>query len=173
MQVFPHATLWTTELHEMLLVGSMQTIELNVPRISSRFGDHSVSEALSAGGIKSPAALMATYITDRAGLEYYAADALPVTDDRPRIEYASWLRREEFPQTLSHFMELAMSPPLVDADAAFRAQVANQSAILQMFCHASLDAYSGDRQGWTRSIGKVTLADPLNPYYDWFTGIGE
>lgn len=170
VQVFPHATLWTTELHETLLIGSMQPIELDVPRIRARFSHPSVSESLSAVGIASPAALLATYVTDRAGLEYYAADALPVTDDRPRIEYANWLRRDEFPQTLAHIMELASDPPLVGADTAMRAQVAQQAAILQTFYHASLDAYAGNRDGWSQAIGQVTQADPDNPYYRWFTG---
>ncbi|CAG9228696.1 Spermidine synthase [Paraburkholderia tropica] len=172
-QVFPYATLWTTELHETLLIGSMQPIELNVPRIRARFENPSVSEALRAVGIASPAALLATYVTDRAGLEYYAADARPVTDDRPRIEYARWPRREAFPQTLSHMMELRSTPPLVGADAAFLADLAQQGAVLETFYHASLDAYSGNRDGWSQSIEQVIGADPHNPYYRWFTGDTE
>lgn len=91
VQVFPYAALWTTELHEMMLVRSMQPIELDVPRIRARFAQPAVATALREVGIASPAALLATWVTDRAGLQYYAADAQPVTDDRPRIEYAPWL----------------------------------------------------------------------------------
>jgi spermidine synthase len=46
LDVFPHATLWTTELHEMLLVGSLQPVTLDVARIQSRFADAGVSAAL-------------------------------------------------------------------------------------------------------------------------------
>ncbi|HKT98325.1 MAG TPA: hypothetical protein VJS30_17635 [Paraburkholderia sp.] len=139
VQVFAHATLWTTELHEILLIGSMQPIELDAPRIQARYANTSVSESLRAVGIASPAALLATYVTDRAGLEYYVADAPPVTD-------------------------------VMGADAALRAQVAEQSAILQTFYHAALHAYAGNRDGWSRAIEQVTQADPDNPYYRWFTG---
>src|SRR5271170_3009875 len=34
---FPHVTLWTTELHEMLLIGSFSPIELNADQIANRF----------------------------------------------------------------------------------------------------------------------------------------
>ena len=60
-------------------------------------------------------------------------------------------------------MELPGNPPLVGADAALRAEVANQVAILQTFYHASLDAYAGNREDWSRSIAQVTQADPANP----------
>ena len=43
LEVFPHASLWTTEFHEMLLVGSLEPIELDVPRIAARFN--------AAGGV--------------------------------------------------------------------------------------------------------------------------
>jgi spermidine synthase len=43
VDVFPYATLWTTELHEMMLIGSMQPIELDVPRITSRFEQPTVA----------------------------------------------------------------------------------------------------------------------------------
>lgn len=173
VQVFPYATLWTTELHETMLIGSMQPIELNVPRIRERFANPSVSESLKEIGVTSPAALLATYVTDRAGLEYYAADAPPVTDDRPRIEYASWLRRGAFSQALAPIMELASQPPLIGADDAFRADLAQQAAILQTFYHACLDAYAGNREGWSRAIAQITQADPDNAYFRWFTGSAE
>jgi len=33
LDVYPQATLWTTEIHEMLFVGSIEPIDLDVPRI--------------------------------------------------------------------------------------------------------------------------------------------
>lgn len=81
LDVFPYATLWTTELHEMLLIGSYSPIELDVNQIAARFDQSGVSTALQAVGISSPAALLATWVTGRDGLERYAANASPVTDD--------------------------------------------------------------------------------------------
>jgi spermidine synthase len=171
--VFPYASLWTTELHEAMLLGSMTPIELDVPRIRARFAQPAVAAALAEVGIASPAALLAGWITDRAGLAYYAADAPPVTDDQPRIEYASWVRREEFPGVLSHLLALRTQPPLSGADDAFRAEVAAQGMTLQRFYQASLDAYRGDRQAWRDDIQRVMSDDPGNPYYRWFVGGGQ
>jgi spermidine synthase len=172
VQVFPYATLWTTELHEMMLVGSMQPIDLNVPRISARFAQPGVAAALREVGVASPAALLATWVTDRAGLEYYAADAQPVTDDRPRIEYGPWVRENEFPQVLARILALSSAPPLTGADDAFRTAMQLERGTLQTFYGAALDAYRGDRDAWQEDISHVMHADPDNPYYRWFTGNG-
>ena len=77
LDVFPHASLWTTELHEMLLVGSTEPIELDVPRITERFNQPEVASALREVGIATPAALLATWITDRAGLEKLRGERPP------------------------------------------------------------------------------------------------
>ncbi len=54
------------------------------------------------GGRRSTAALLARWVTDQAGLERYAGNALPTTDDRPRIEYGGWVLAEDFWVTLPH-----------------------------------------------------------------------
>ncbi|CAE6891949.1 fused MFS/spermidine synthase [Paraburkholderia domus] len=173
IQVFPHAALWTTELHEMMLVGSMQPLELDVPRIEARFAQPQVAAALREVGIASPAALLATWITDRAGLEYYAADAQPVTDDQPRIEYTTWVHRDAFPTTLAHLLALRTAPPLQGADETFRAAMENSRSALQSFYTAGLDAYKGDRDAWAQDIGNVLRTDPDNAYYRWLIGDGS
>jgi spermidine synthase len=173
IQAFPYAALWTTELHEMMLVGSMQPLELDVPRIEARFAQPQVAAALREVGIASPAALLATWITDRAGLEYYAADAQPVTDDQPRIEYATWVRHDAFPTTLNHLLALHSEPPLQGADDAFRAAMERSRAALQSFYAAGLDAYQGDRDAWAQDIGDALHRDPDNAYYRWLIGDGN
>jgi spermidine synthase len=170
IQVFPHASLWTTELHEMMLVGSMTPIGLDVSRISARFAQPAVSKALGEVGIASPAALMATWVTDRAGLAYYVADTPPVTDDVPRIEYAPWVRRAEFPAVLARLMALQTEPPLTGGDDAFRAAMQRERDTLRTFYGAGLAAYSGDREAWARDVVRVMSTDGSNPYYRWFVG---
>lgn len=54
LEVFPHASLWTTEVHEMLLVGSLQPIDLDVARISQRFNEPALKAALSEVGVATP-----------------------------------------------------------------------------------------------------------------------
>ncbi|MFM0674176.1 spermidine synthase [Paraburkholderia sediminicola] len=170
IQVFPYAALWTTELHEMMLIGSMQPIELDVPRIASRFAQPPVAAALREVGVASPAALLATWITDRAGLAYYTADAPPVTDDRPRIEYAAWVRRDSFADTFTHLLALRSEPPLLHADETFRAALNAERGALQSFYAAGLDAYRGEREAWSRDVSNALHAQPDNPYFRWFVG---
>jgi spermidine synthase len=173
VDVFPYATLWTTELHEMMLIGSMQPIELDVPRITARFDQPTVAASLREVGIASPAALLATWVTDRAGLEYYAADASPVTDNRPAIEYAAWVRSADFPNVLTHLLALRAEPPLKGADDAIVNAVRAEYATLHTFYDAGLDAYRGNREEWQANIRSVMHDDADNPYYRWFVGNGD
>ncbi|MGO4332061.1 spermidine synthase, partial [Cupriavidus sp. M-11] len=170
LDAFPYATLWTTELHEMMLVGSPAPIELDAARIAARFAQPDVGAALRAVGIASPAALLATWVTGREGLEQYAGDARPVTDDRPRIEYAPWVRRTDFPLVLEHLLALRTEPPLRGADDGLRRAIATERQNLMTFYGAGLNAYRGDREQWLQDIREVMRADPGNPYYNWFVG---
>ncbi|OPA86193.1 spermidine synthase [Pseudomonas fluorescens] len=170
LNVFPYASLWTSEFHEMLLVGSLEPMTLDAERIRQRFEQPTVRTALAEVGIDSAATLLATWVTDREGLERFAADALPVTDDRPRIEYAPWVRSKEITRVLPALLDLRTPAPLVNADASFtRTQAAEQQRLMQ-FYRASLHAYDGDREAWGRDMREVVREDAANPYYRWFGG---
>ena len=173
LDVFPYATLWTSEFHEMLLIGSMEPIELDAEKISQRFQQESVRSTLQDVGIGSAAALLATWVTDRAGLERFAADALPVTDDQPRIEYAPWVRAKEISRVLPALLDLRQPAPLLNADAGFTERMNVHQQRLMQFYRASLHAYDGDREAWARDIREVMMGDGGNPYYRWFVGGGE
>ncbi len=173
LDVFPHASLWTTELHEMLLVGSAEPLALDAPTIAARFRQPEVASALRAVGVASPAALLATYITDRDGLDWFAGDAPAVTDDRPRIEYAGWVRQKAFVPVLRELLALQSDPPLTGADDSLQQAIRRERDNLQTFYAAGLDAYEGNRQAWSHHITEAIRADPDNPYYRWFTGGGR
>jgi hypothetical protein len=163
---FPYASLWTTELHEMLLIGSDRPFELDAARVRARFDGPAA--ALREIGVSSPAALLATWVTDRAGLERYAAGAPPVTDDRPRIEYASWVRPGEITRVLPRLLALATEPALISADAAVLAAVREERDRLWRFYRAGLDSYARDMERATRELRRVLAEDAGNPYYRWF-----
>ncbi len=173
LDVFPHVSLWTTELHEMLLVGSLEPVALDVPRIIERFNQPEVASALREVGVASPEALMATWVTDRAGLETYAGDARPVTDDRPRIEYADWVRSDELQRVLPRLMALRSDPPLRRADIGFVKSVAAERQRLLLFYQAALNAGAGHRTLWARDMQRVLEGDGRNAYYRWFGGNGS
>lgn len=168
LDVFPYASLWTTEFHEMLLVGSLQPLELDVSRISQRFAQPEVRDTLREVGIGSPAALLATWVTDRDGLQRYAGDTPAVTDDQPRIEYAPWVRRDEITRTLPALLALRQAPALLNADENFAARLADQQRRLERFYALGLHAYRGEREAWKRGADQLQQEDGGNPYYRWF-----
>lgn len=170
LDVFPYASLWTSEFHEMLLVGSQQPMTLDAAKIGARFQQDSVRSTLQDVGIGSAAALLATWVTDRAGLERFAADALAVTDDQPRIEYAPWVRSQEITRVLPALLDLYQPPPLVNVDGAFTERMQAHRQRLMQFYRASLHAYDGDRDAWARDIREVMQGDGGNPYFRWFVG---
>jgi spermidine synthase len=170
IDVFPHASLWTTELHEMLMIGSFEPMPLDLATISSRFDEPAVRASLTEVGITSPAALLATWITDREGLAAFADDAPPVTDDRPRIEYAPWVRRNAFAPVLVDLFALRRDVPVEGADAAFQADLERERDLLDTFYQAGIYAYIGDRKGWQSQMEKLGAAGGDNAYYGWFAG---
>ncbi len=172
LDVFPYATVWTTELYEMLLVGSMNPIALDGPRIAARYSRPDTARALTEVGIESPAALLATWITDRPGLEAYAGHAPAVTDDRPVIEHAAWVRRGEFDRVLPRVLSFATDVPL-GQDDPLRADVDAERRELLTFYRFALRASGGDREQAAIALEEVLGRDPANPYYLWMVAGGR
>ncbi|MCK1740486.1 fused MFS/spermidine synthase [Bradyrhizobium sp. 139] len=168
IDIFPYASLWSTELHETMLVGSFQPIELDVQRISERFDQASTSAALAAVGIGSPAALISTWITDREGLKQYVGGTMAVTDDRPAIEYAGWVRPGEFARTFSNLQQLRNDPPLQNANEKLMSTLAAARKELDAFYKLALSVYARDRQQYAENSARVSEVAKTNPYYRWF-----
>lgn len=173
LNAFPHASLWTTEFHEMLLIGSQAPLELDAARISQRFAQPQVRQALAEVGVDSVSALLATWVTDRQGLERFAANAEAVTDDHPRIEYAPWVRSGEITRVLPQLLALRTAPPLINADAVLQGAVEDQWQVLERFYALTLLAYNGDRQAWIREVRQLMRTEAGNPYFRWFIGGGQ
>jgi spermidine synthase len=167
VDVFPYVTLWTTELHEMMLVGSMEPVPLDFAVIAERFRTPDIAKALEEVGVRTPADLLATYVTDRAGLEVYAGDAPPVTDDRPRIEYASWVRPHELTLILPKLLDLRKPPP-VKASAEEKERIERSYQRLADFYELTLVALRGDRDGWLSRVRAFRQNEEPNAYYAWF-----
>jgi spermidine synthase len=170
LEVFPYATLWTTELHEMLLIGSEAPIRLDAQTMEKRIAPAPVAASLKGVGVESTAALLAMWITGREGLERFAADAKPVTDDRPRIEYGPWVRPNEITKVLPELLALQTKVPIEGADEALSAEIAMKRKTLMDFYTAGLAAYGGDQGTWSRAIAEVQAAEPANAYYSWIIG---
>lgn len=170
IEVFPYASLWSTELHEMMLVGSMDPLPLDPTRIAKRYAEPEVSAALAEVGIDSPAALLATWITDRNGLAHFAGAVPAVTDDRPVIEYAAWVRPKEILRTLPALLKERTDIPLEDPDEKLLFEVGRERDFLHLFYRSALAAYRGDREAWSHDAAALMQTGHNNPYLQWFTG---
>jgi len=166
LDVFPYASAWSTELHEVLLVGSLTPLDLDGARVAERFARPGVGEALAEVGVESPEALLGTWLMDRAGLEAFVADAPAVTDDRPLLEHASWVRRDEILRVLPRLLGLASNVPLAETDPLRAAAIA-ESRELRAFYRASLLALEGRQAEAVAAVREVLVRDPTNPYYRW------
>jgi len=171
LDVFPYASAWTTELHEMLLIGSSSPLILDGPTIAARYARPETAAALAEVGIESPAALLATWITDRRGLESYVGDAAPVTDDRPAIEHAAWVRRGEFDRVLPRVLAVATAVPLASGDPLRDAVEAERRELLDFYRFA-LYVNAREPEPARNLLRSVLGRDPANRYYRWMIGKG-
>lgn len=170
IDVFPHASIWTTELHETLLVGSMDPLPLSAATIAARYAEPTMRAALEEVGIASPAALLATWITDRDGLLRFVGGTPAVTDNFPAIEYATWVRPRELVRALPELLALRSEPPVQGGSEALMVDIGRERAQLDVFYRSALAAYRGDREGWARDAAALVQAAQGNPYLGWFTG---
>jgi len=171
LDVFPQATLWTTELHETLLLGGQEALRLDPATIAARMAQPEVKASLAEVGVGDPVALLSTVVTDRVGLEAYAGDAPAVTDDRPRIEHASWLRPGEFGRVLARVLLQRREPPLVGGDETVRALVAARRDTLLAFYQAAVYWYGGQTDQVEPLLTAALGAEPDNPYFRWFLAL--
>jgi spermidine synthase len=170
LDVFPYATLWSTELHEMLLVGSLSPIKLDPQEITRRFNQSPVTASLQEVGVKSPAALLATWVMDQEGLKRYVGNAAAVTDNDPHVEYAAWVHPKEIKSVLPELLALRTVPPVRGADSALLSEIQGEQESLFGFYAAGIAAYNGNRDLWQATIANVLQHDPDNPYYRWILG---
>ncbi|MCA9430712.1 MAG: fused MFS/spermidine synthase, partial [Candidatus Omnitrophica bacterium] len=170
LDVFPYVSVWTTDIYEMMVVGSMQPIELDIERIERRFEVPDVKEVLTEVGISNSSELLATYVMGREGLETFVANARPVTDNHPSIEYAPWIRPEVIQRVLPRLLELAETPHVKNATQDLREEIQAEQQELSDFYRVILAADAGDRELWKKLVSRVVSRDPENPYYRWFLG---
>jgi len=75
---------------------------------------------LAEVGVESPEAHPARWLSDRAGLERFAGDAVRETDDRPVLEHAAWMRRGEFQRVVPRLLSVATDVPCAPATRCAR-----------------------------------------------------
>lgn len=86
--VFPHVSLWLPSSHEAIILASDKPITIDFQRMQKRIdASPQIAESLKGVGLDDAMAIAATYLVSGKELEDYLSDALPITDDHPRLEF--------------------------------------------------------------------------------------
>jgi len=173
LDVFPYISVWTTDVYEMMVIGSMQPQNIDVRKLGQRFAMPEVQKTLAEVGVANPEALLATYVMGRTGLAHFAGSAAPVTDNRPSIEYSPWLRRGEISRILPELLRLAEPAPLVHGNPQLIKSVGRYRDELYTFYSLVLSGLGGGRRNWQANISRLRKIEANNPYFHWFFGAKE
>ena len=170
--VFPHTTLWSTELHETMLLGTLEPLRIDVRAVSEQMAAPALARSLGEVGIRNAAQLFATFLMDESAVRAFTAGVDLVTDDRPRIEYAPLQVAGEFPPLLRALLDaradLTALPGVSAAPPALLVDMYRQRDALLTFYAAAMAAESGDVATTGAALSRVLPGDPDNPYYRWF-----
>ena len=164
-------TLWSTELHETLIVGSEQPFEFDYNRIKERFENEEVKATLGEVGVRSVDQLLSTYISDTEGLSEFASDATPVTDNRPSIEYSNWVRKGEFPRVITEVSQIGEHMTLIGANDKIDQSIINEREKLWTLYRAGYYFYLRDFENWDATLKRIVPELRSNRYFGSFVNL--
>jgi predicted membrane-bound spermidine synthase len=170
---FPHASLWTTERQETLLVGAADALPIDYPRLAARLAVPEVAHDLEAIGIRSAPELLSLFLMDDRGLRSFTEESTPLTDDQPRLEYSlSSLGMRDYPRTLAYLLahRTPIAPYLTNLPDpnGVLAEINRHAGILDAFYRAGIAFGRGDTDTSNRLLADVYAADPENAYFTSF-----
>ncbi len=119
-QVYPHATLWLTEVYALMLA-TPERMQIDYSQLQSRLRAPSVRASLEAVSLGRATDFLSTLVLDEEGMAHYAGDGLTNTDDRPYISFSDRSRGATnlgVPalESLLPFLSASVVPYLTNAD---------------------------------------------------------
>lgn len=163
---FKYVTLWTTELHEMLLVGSDKPQGFSLERVRTLMEDPAFAQSLHEVGINDEYAFASTYVADETFLAKFASDARPVTDNWPMLEFDHWIGSRVLVDILPMLID-EMAVPAGLSRAEIRKVEYEQDKLLA-FYGAGISAYAKDMRSWNEFMTRVYRFEANNAYFNWY-----
>lgn len=114
-EVFPYSTLWQGGNMQLVLIGSVDPIDVNLERFKERVNaNHDFLEPLD---LADPYRIASLYLADPQEVATLRAGTPPVTDDWPRIQYPdlNWRLDKHFELFLGEEPSVSMSDPRDEA----------------------------------------------------------
>ncbi|HXJ35144.1 MAG TPA: fused MFS/spermidine synthase [Candidatus Eisenbacteria bacterium] len=128
VRAFPDVELWSayyrTSTPLVGLVGRREPVAVDATALAARMSDPALAPALREVGLVGPRDLAVLYVTDGRRLATATADALPISDDRPRLDLtapAAYFRQHELAREDLAWVAARLDPgpgPIAGASAS-------------------------------------------------------
>jgi spermidine synthase len=87
--VFPHVTVWSPQLGDLLFLGSLDETSLSVEALRRVGATRRGRSQLGSVDLLEPESVSRLYLLDDRGVRSLVSEAEPNTDDRPRVEFSA------------------------------------------------------------------------------------
>jgi len=161
LETFADVSLWMPSMNEAVLLASSEPVALDLARWRARWEEPRVRETLARSGFSGPAALLGTFVADRAALERYAAGHAAVTDDLPVVEYPLQRRVPAFDVATLYADHASPLDHAVSVRDEERARLPAERAASEKMALAAREHFAGRRAAATALVGEAeALAGP-------------
>ncbi|MBY0546063.1 MAG: hypothetical protein K2W95_02110 [Candidatus Obscuribacterales bacterium] len=173
LNVFPYCSLWITNNDEAIILGSLEPLVLDVPRMQRRIGlSDQLCATLSEVGLKDPYDILSAFVAGGGSLEAFVGNVPPITDDRPSMEFN--LPYAGKPLTTADLMRGVNNPAQNLVDTVNPKGMDRQKLAV---CYQALSAYRESEQlVLERATAEEVIAaaehavriEPTNRFYLWW-----
>ncbi len=161
LDAFTDVSLWMPSMNEAVLLASSGPVTLDLARWRARWEEPRVRETLARSGFAGPAALLGTFVADRAALDRYAAGHAAVTDDLPVVEYPLQRRTPAFDVATLYADHASPLDHAVSVRDDERARLPAERAASEKMALAAREHFAGRRAAATALVREAeALAGP-------------
>ncbi|UJF17089.1 fused MFS/spermidine synthase [Vibrio sp. SS-MA-C1-2] len=164
---FRYVSLWSTEMHEMLLIGSDTPQKIDSAHINNvMLQSPKLRESLKEVGISNSSQLLATYMADTEALKEFVNNAPLITDNYPLLEFDPWSNESVITEIMPTLLKMQSLPPSLPQK--LKISVDKEQQNLRFFYIAGMAAYEGQEKIGAQYMKWVFDNNPDNAYFQWF-----
>ncbi len=156
--VFPHTTIWQTARRDLLLIGTAETLVVDLMRWREAAALPGVMEDLRTVGFGSAEAVLADSFLGEEDARLFAQNAALNTDDRPLLEFSAptslYLQTIEWNKALAKSYREQEFPPINGGEPGLLSSAHFRYHV------GKVQAAKGERQEALRHVTVALVADP-------------
>ncbi len=166
-QVYPHATLWVTDVYALML-GTTERMQIDYGQVHSRLQAPAVRKGLEDVLLAGATGLLSTLALDERALVQFTGDGPTNTDDRPYISFSDRTRAGTsfgVPAlaSLIPFLTESLSDYLTEQDEATVARLDRRFRARRHYLHGVVAFLEKNRATATAQIQRALRIDPDEP----------